>query len=969
MIKILRLLTFLLVPFASLAAPIDRLVSNVTEAADFQLLYELALPNDGSFQGGNPVPYTTHDLAGVTGSFDRVAYYLELEDGSGSQWVYVSMDAFSFDPVKLGIPHSQDNPVLYQQVVSNMHVLASANANVATGVFANTGNIEFWPSNYGRENTLGIANASATVFDFGDGGANTAAGYGSFQVHNHDIDGSGANTVGETIFAYNHWGSPGTDEVGIGDRPGQPDSDWTFTGNAGSYTLKNLLILVMPAPPSPAPTGLAVIALSDTMLVSSWNTVSNSTEYLVFLNGDLAGRTATNTFMASCLLPETTYELMVRAITPEGLTALSPPVSMTTDPIHVFDRVPEAADYQLLYSLDIPVSGRFRDGTPVPYCEIFDTGITQAIARVAYYLELGDLNDSQWVYASMDTFSQFPDRLGLPHNVNNPVAFAEIVSNLHVIASANANVTTGTFARTGNIEFWPSSYAADNERGIPNATNTYDFGDGGFSTGAGYGSFQVHNHDVDGAGANTFGETLFAYNRWGDGNVSDIGIGNQPVGQPDWTFSMAASGYAIRSLRVLIQLSDTTPPPPAPTNFVLTSVGFCDATLSWDRTELSTGYVVRVDGIEVAEVQDPSVRLTGLLPSTTVQVSVAAKGFVGISPFSPDFAVTTTAPSVFVNVPDANDYELVYALPVENDGNYRDANPVAYCVDRRAEISGPFDRIAYYLELNNGVVDQWVFVSMDSFTTDVGQIGLPHNVDNPVAFQVALSNMHVLASANANVTTGIFPNTGWIEFWPSSYGDDNLNGIPNASDDVFDFGDSGFSTAAGHSSFQVHNSDLDGPGAGNVGETLFGFNHWGAGGSDELGIGNQPTGQPDWTFANNAATYQVKNLLVLVRTEGSLSDRDLDGVSDADEAIAGTDPDDPNSFPSIGVVLNPAGSPGELQFQSVVGRSYQVQLSLSLSPPEWIDFITVSGDDTLKKIPLPATGVDRLYYQLLIELE
>ena len=33
----------------------------------------------------------------------------------------------------------------------------------------------------------------------------------------------------------------------------------------------------------------------------------------------------------------------------------------------------------------------------------------------------------------------------------------------------------------------------------------------------------------------------------------------------------------------------------------------------------------------------------------------------------------------------------------------------------------------------------------------------------------------------------------------------------------------------------------------------------------DLGIGNQPTGNPDWTFAGNAGSYQVKRLRVLVR--------------------------------------------------------------------------------------------------------
>jgi hypothetical protein len=34
----------------------------------------------------------------------------------------------------------------------------------------------------------------------------------------------------------------------------------------------------------------------------------------------------------------------------------------------------------------------------------------------------------------------------------------------------------------------------------------------------------------------------------------------------------------------------------------------------------------------------------------------------------------------------------------------------------------------------------------------------------------------------------------------------------------------------------------------------------------DIGIGNQPKGNPDWTFAENAGVYQAKRLRVLVRT-------------------------------------------------------------------------------------------------------
>ena len=46
-----------------------------------------------------------------------------------------------------------------------------------------------------------------------------------------------------------------------------------------------------------------------------------------------------------------------------------------------------------------------------------------------------------------------------------------------------------------------------------------------------YGCMQIHNHDAK--------QTLLALNHWVNGNAADLGIGNQPSGQPDWTLSPA----------------------------------------------------------------------------------------------------------------------------------------------------------------------------------------------------------------------------------------------------------------------------------------------------------------------------------------------------------------------------------------------------------------------------------------------
>jgi sialate O-acetylesterase len=56
---------------------------------------------------------------------------------------------------------------------------------------------------------------------------------------------------------------------------------------------------------------------------------------------------------------------------------------------------------------------------------------------------------------------------------------------------------------------------------------------------------QVHNHDAK--------QTLFALNHWREGQTADIGIGNQPTGNPDWTFAGNAGKWASKRLRVLVR--------------------------------------------------------------------------------------------------------------------------------------------------------------------------------------------------------------------------------------------------------------------------------------------------------------------------------------------------------------------------------------------------------------------------------
>jgi sialate O-acetylesterase len=202
-------------------------------------------------------------------------------------------------------------------------------------------------------------------------------------------------------------------------------------------------------------------------------------------------------------------------------------------------------------------------------------------------------------------------------------------------------------------------------------------------------------------------------------------------------------------------------------------------------------------------------------------------------------------------VPEAGQYQLVYDLDLSKLGP-----DITYDADNRASIKKPFDRIAYFLELQaKDGETQYLYVSMDAFSQDLGKIGIP-TFKSGACFQQNVAAMNVYSNVKG-IVTGSNLTGGNIEFWPNNYGPENTANVPNASSQVWDFGDQIADLADGYGSMQVHNHDAK--------QTLFALNHWREGSHADLGLGNQPAGNPDWTFAGNAAAYQSKRLRVLVR--------------------------------------------------------------------------------------------------------
>lgn len=209
----------------------DWLSMNVPEIKDYHVVYSLGLANLS-----RTISYEVDNHSSIHQPFDRIAYFVELQDQDGdSQDIFVSMDAFTSDAAKIGVPYYGSGE-FFQQDVKNMDVFSNV-GSIVTGTALSGGNIEFWPNNYGQSNSAHVPNASDTVYDFGDQPTEPADGYGSMQVHNHNAR--------QTLFAINHWSEGLHADVGIGNQAkGQGNPDWTFAGNAGDYTAMRLVVLV-----------------------------------------------------------------------------------------------------------------------------------------------------------------------------------------------------------------------------------------------------------------------------------------------------------------------------------------------------------------------------------------------------------------------------------------------------------------------------------------------------------------------------------------------------------------------------------------------------------------------------------------------------------------------------------------------------------------------------------------------------
>ena len=153
--------------------------AKVKEAAGYRLIYQIDVPSNADYSRAKP-RYRVDNSAKSQAAFQKVAYFLELVDSRGrEQYVFTSMDKFSNDLKKLGIPTASCGARFMQKVAG---LTVRSNVSSLRNCTEAAGNIEFWPGNYGPSNSLSVAGASATIYDIGDQGVDPVPGYGSMQV-------------------------------------------------------------------------------------------------------------------------------------------------------------------------------------------------------------------------------------------------------------------------------------------------------------------------------------------------------------------------------------------------------------------------------------------------------------------------------------------------------------------------------------------------------------------------------------------------------------------------------------------------------------------------------------------------------------------------------------------------------------------------------------------------------------------
>lgn len=405
-------------------------------------------------------------------------------------------------------------------------------------------------------------------------------------------------------------------------------------------------------------------------------------------------------------------------------------------------------------------------------------------------------------------------------------------------------------------------------------------------------------------------------------------------------------GLGLLAFRESVCLHDEIELPLPPTNLYRACLSGGQLELGWDEACHTESYLIERNGTLVPGGVSVSWWLdTDLAPYEVATYRVAAVNQSGTSSWSAAFSFRCAEYDVFEQVCEARDYELIYQLDMPSDMNLG-TNPVStYLVDQSGANFGAFDRVAYFMELQAGPGTplRWVFVGLDPVTDQLRQLGIPDAAGGAM-FAQPVTNLSVETAAGLELDVGSGVDAGYIEFWSQNYGVANGPGWPVGNSTQYDAADTR-SAAGSYGSMQIHNGS---------GVTLFAYNRWGTVGQDDLGIGPNPNGHPDWTFSSSAAAYTIRRLSVLARfdvdadglpdawerrwigdlSSGPADDSDGDGLDELAEYHAQTDPMDAASSMALDVARIDA-SLGRVSFQAAPFVSYELQSCTNLLQGSW----------------------------------
>ena len=203
------------------------------------------------------------------------------------------------------------------------------------------------------------------------------------------------------------------------------------------------------------------------------------------------------------------------------------------------------AGFTEVLRLDIVSAPAYTPKKPPKYTiDERDRYAETGVGRVAYCMEIG----KKWVLTTFDAPSTDSDELGVPVRT---ASWQQIRTAVDVRSNVEGLPTGDSLA--GAIEFWPNKYSVDRQTGVPGSSDE-DFDTDDTRRSGLYGSMQVHLTETDTQGS----ATLWAFNRWAQRGVKDVGIGTRSTGAPDWTAARNSTSVRNPRLRVFAQASAGT---------------------------------------------------------------------------------------------------------------------------------------------------------------------------------------------------------------------------------------------------------------------------------------------------------------------------------------------------------------------------------------------------------------------------